>query len=34
MTTNLRFDRRSAAVQEARGRATDYCRICVFPDRR
>jgi len=28
-----RFDQRAAAVEEARGRATDYARICVFPGR-
>jgi hypothetical protein len=28
-----RFDRRAAAVEEARGRATDYSRLCVFPGR-
>ena len=29
----MRFDRRVAAVEEARGSATDYSRLCVFPGR-
>lgn len=34
MTTHtLRFDHRAAAVEEARGSATDYSRLCVFPGR-
>jgi hypothetical protein len=28
-----RFDQRVAAVEEARGSATDYSRLCVFPGR-
>lgn len=32
-TLFLRFDHRVAAVEEARGSATDYARLCVFPGR-
>jgi hypothetical protein len=33
MTNYRQFDRRAAAVEEARGRATDYSTLCVFPGR-